>query len=94
VPRITRRRRRRAAPGPAPRQPPPGAFGAPPSAAGFGQPPQPPPPPAVETQTYHQTATVKNQVNLKKGSLKVEPVAGRPHDFKLSFTFDATAPCR
>lgn len=56
----------------------------------FGQPPRP----QVETQTYHQTATVKNQVNLKKSSLKVEPIAGRPHDFSLAFTFDATAPCR
>ncbi|GBF91408.1 hypothetical protein Rsub_04148 [Raphidocelis subcapitata] len=68
-------------------QPPAPAGGA---RYGYGQPPRP----AVAAQEYTQTATVKNQVNLKKWTLKVTPLPGRPHEFGLSFSFDATAPCR
>jgi len=48
----------------------------------------------VAAQEYQQTSTVKNQVNLKKGSLQLVPLEGRQHEFGLKFTFDATAPCR
>ncbi|KAI8464107.1 MAG: hypothetical protein J3K34DRAFT_127513 [Monoraphidium minutum] len=72
----------------------PGAFSQAPSAgSGFGQPARPAAA-AAATHEYHQTSTVKNQVNLKKASLKLAPVEGRPHDFGLQFTFDATAACR
>jgi hypothetical protein len=47
-----------------------------------------------QPQEYQQTATVKNQVNLKKASLQLVPLEGRAHEFGLKFTFDATAPCR
>lgn len=79
---------------PVPLQPGMGPYTQPPVAppSGFGQPQQTRPP--VQTHEYHQTATIKNQVNLKKDSLKVEPLPGRPHEFALKFTLDATAPCR
>ncbi|KAI8469170.1 MAG: zinc finger, C3HC4 type-domain-containing protein [Monoraphidium minutum] len=64
-----------------------------------GQPPVAPPgrgpvPRPVAAQEYQQTSTIKNQVNLKKPSLKVVPLEGRPHEFRLEFAFDASAPCR
>jgi hypothetical protein len=39
----------------------------------------------------HQKAvTIRNDVNLKKESLRVEPDEQNPGSFLLSFTFDAT----
>ena len=46
------------------------------------------------TQEYQKTDTIRNQVNLKKQSLKLAPVEGRPTDMHLTFTFDASAACR
>lgn len=64
----------------------------------FAQPPpqqqQQAPPRPVPTHEYTQTATVKNQVNLKKPTLALAPLPGRARDLALGFTFDATAPCR
>ncbi|MEW5309992.1 MAG: hypothetical protein WDW38_001829 [Sanguina aurantia] len=61
------------------------------------QPPQQhypqPPPRAVPTQEYQQTATIRNQVNLKKHTLRLEPTAD-PNVLAIIFTFDASASCR
>jgi hypothetical protein len=62
-----------------------------------------PPPPPPPTHEYHQTATIKNQVNLKKATLRLERVGGgneggsnnnAPLPLALRFAFDASAPCR
>ena len=37
---------------------------------------------------------VPMQVNLKKSSVKVSPSPDQPGQFLVSFSFDATAPCR
>lgn len=47
-----------------------------------------------EVPEMQQTYTVKNHVNLKKGSLKLVPLAESSTRFDLIFTFDATKPCR
>ncbi|KAI3822598.1 hypothetical protein L1987_10192 [Smallanthus sonchifolius] len=42
----------------------------------------------------HQKAvTIRNDVNLKKETLKIEPDEGNPGKFVVSFTFDATVAC-
>ncbi|VVA97037.1 unnamed protein product [Arabis nemorensis] len=46
-----------------------------------------PPPPYVEHQ---KAVTIRNDVNLKKESLKLEPDQDNPGRFLVSFTFDAT----
>ncbi len=46
------------------------------------------------TQEYQKTDTIRNQVNLKKQSLKLELVEGRSTDMRLCFSFDASAACR
>ncbi|XP_027365631.1 probable E3 ubiquitin-protein ligase LOG2 isoform X2 [Abrus precatorius] len=52
-------------------------------------PPQPllPPTPYVEHQ---KAVTIKNDVNIKKESLRIEPDDENPGRFLVSFTFDAT----
>lgn len=55
----------------------------------YGQPPRAP----VQTQEYQTTATIRNQVNLKKPTLKLEP-SSQAGVFSISFKFDASAPCR
>ena len=45
--------------------------------------------PAVELRTK----TIRNDVNLKKGSLKLLPVEGKPNECVLEFTFDAATQC-
>lgn len=58
------------------------------------QPHYPPPPPrAVPTQEYQQTATIRNQVNLKKHTLRLEATAD-PQVLAITFVFDASASCR
>jgi hypothetical protein len=49
-----------------------------------------------EVPEMQQTSTVKNHVNLKKGSLRLAPGgdADRPDRLSLEFEFDATKPCR
>ncbi|GAX83038.1 hypothetical protein CEUSTIGMA_g10464.t1 [Chlamydomonas eustigma] len=70
----------------------PGPYGQPPAQAPrrpAGQ--QAPPTPPQELQA---TTTIRNQVNLKKSSVRVTPSPENPGQFTLSFSFDATAPCR
>ncbi|KAG2442753.1 hypothetical protein HXX76_002834 [Chlamydomonas incerta] len=55
----------------------------------FGQPPRPP----VQTQECQTTATIRNQVNLKKQTLTLEATA-QQGVFNITFSFDASAPCR
>ncbi|KAG2483442.1 hypothetical protein HYH03_017696 [Edaphochlamys debaryana] len=55
----------------------------------YGQPPRPP----VPTQECQTTATIRNQVNLKKPTLALAPT-GQPGVFNITFSFDASAPCR
>lgn len=55
----------------------------------FGQPPRPP----VQTQECQTTATIRNQVNLKKQTLTLEATA-QQGIFNITFSFDASAPCR
>jgi E3 ubiquitin-protein ligase MGRN1 len=65
----------------------------------YGQPRPPPPPPVHE---YQQTQTIKNQVNLRKPTLRLSPVGSNDSsadardatEFALSFGFDASSPCR
>ncbi|KAF5744699.1 hypothetical protein HS088_TW07G00278 [Tripterygium wilfordii] len=49
----------------------------------------PPPPPYVENQ---KAVTIRNDVNIKKETLTLEPDEDHPGKFLLAFTFDATAP--
>ncbi|KAI3447596.1 hypothetical protein Pfo_004261 [Paulownia fortunei] len=48
---------------------------------------QPPPPPYVEHQ---KAVTIRNDVNLKKETLRIEPDEGNPGKYLVAFTFDAT----
>lgn len=41
-----------------------------------------------------KTATIRNNVNLKKSTLHLTPVPGDPDRLQISFTFDSSAPCR
>ncbi|PSR98173.1 E3 ubiquitin-protein like [Actinidia chinensis var. chinensis] len=47
----------------------------------------PPPPPYVEHQ---KAVTIRNDVNLKKETLRIEPDEENPGRFLVAFTFDAT----
>ncbi|TMW56668.1 hypothetical protein Poli38472_006678 [Pythium oligandrum] len=48
-----------------------------------------------EVPEMQQTCTVKNHVNLKKGTLKLTPLGEDQTDrYSLEFSFDATKPCR
>lgn len=49
-----------------------------------------------EVPEMQQTSTVKNHVNLKKGSLRLAPGgdAESPDRLRIEFEFDATKPCR
>ena len=54
----------------------------------------PTPPVVVEQKReVRNTSTVRNLVNLKKPTLTACCLEGKPHLWKVSFTFDATAPC-
>ena len=67
-------------------------------------PPPPPPPPAPATAAVTQTATIRNAVNLKKGTLRLVVLPGggdgatttttpaSPPRLGVAFSFDATAP--
>eukprot|EP00775_Hariotina_reticulata_P014623 gene14623-14759_t len=55
----------------------------------YGQPARGPP-----THEYQQTQTIKNQVNLKKKTLRLQPINNSSTEFLLQFAFDASAPCR
>lgn len=49
----------------------------------------PPPAPYVEHQ---KAVTIRNDVNLKKESLRIEPDEDNPGKYLVAFTFDATVP--
>ncbi|WIA39222.1 hypothetical protein OEZ86_005346 [Tetradesmus obliquus] len=68
---------------------PPGVQASPAVPGQYGQRPAP-------THEYHQTQTIKNQVNLKKKTLRLEPLqdSSSNTEFALRFAFDASAPCR
>ncbi|PKI51979.1 hypothetical protein CRG98_027631 [Punica granatum] len=52
-----------------------------------------PAPAAVTPYVEHQKAvTIRNDVNIKKESLRIEPDEDGPGKFLVAFTFDATAP--
>ncbi|KAJ3682638.1 hypothetical protein LUZ60_015211 [Juncus effusus] len=63
-----------------------------PGAARWGPPvPMPVPPPAPAPYVEHQKAvTIRNDVNIKKETLKIEPDENEPDKYLVSFTFDAT----
>lgn len=48
----------------------------------------PPPAPYVEHQ---KAVTIRNDVNLKKETLRIEPDEANPGKYLVCFTFDATA---
>ncbi|KAK4851120.1 hypothetical protein QYF36_012565 [Acer negundo] len=53
----------------------------------------PTPPPVIMPYVEHQKAvTIRNDVNVKKETLRVEPDEENPGKFVVAFTFDATAP--
>ena len=52
------------------------------------------PKPQAPPQQLTKTATIRNSVNLKKSSLGVKAAPGNPHQLRICFTFDASAPCR
>lgn len=52
---------------------------------------RPPGPPPQEIQA---TQTIRNQVNLKKKSIRVSPMLGNDEQLAVSFRFDATTACR
>ncbi|ONI00651.1 hypothetical protein PRUPE_6G100500 [Prunus persica] len=53
-----------------------------------------PPPPGAPFVEHQKTVTIKNDVNIKKDSLRVEPDEENPGRFLIAFTFDAAAPGR
>jgi hypothetical protein len=69
--------------------PPPAALYPPP-------PPQalPSPYPAAPPNQLHQTATVRNLVNLKKHTWKLAPCAGDPTKLQITFVLDVVQKCR
>lgn len=69
--------------------PPPGNWV--PGQYPYGAPPPLPGAPFVEHQ---KTVTIKNDVNIRKDSLRVEPDEENPGKFVVAFTFDAAAPGR
>lgn len=44
-------------------------------------------------QDFTQTATIRNSVNVKKDTIKLEPVQGDPTKLRITFSFDCTQPC-
>lgn len=72
----------------------------------MGPPPPPPPgnwvlgqypygaPPGAPFVEHQKTVTIKNDVNIKKDSLRVELDEENPGSFLVAFTFDASAPGR
>lgn len=50
------------------------------------------PHPVTPFVEHQKAVTIRNDVNIKKESLKIEPDEENPGQFLVSFTFDATAP--
>ncbi|XP_050370041.1 probable E3 ubiquitin-protein ligase LUL2 [Argentina anserina] len=68
--------------------PPPGNWG--PGQYPYGA-PAPPPMPGAPFVEHQKTVTIKNDVNIKKDSLRVEPDGENAGKFVVAFTFDAAA---
>lgn len=49
------------------------------------------PAPYVE---HEKAVTIRNDVNLKRETLRMEPDEGNPTNYLVAFTFDATVACR
>ena len=54
---------------------------------------QAPKPGTKDGQDFTQTATIRNSVNVKKDTIKLEPLEGDPTKLRISFSFDCTQPC-
>lgn len=52
------------------------------------------PHPGVPYVDYQKAVTIRNDVNVKKETIRVEPDEENPGRFLVAFTFDATAPGR
>lgn len=50
--------------------------------------------PRFPPQETVQTQTIRNKVNLRKQTVRVDPVSGREGVYSLTFNFDAASPCR
>ncbi|CAL1366697.1 unnamed protein product [Linum trigynum] len=75
------------------RHPPP-----PQSHHGYYPPPPPPPQlpaplPAAPYVEHQKAVTIRNDVNVKKETIRIEEDEENPGSFLVAFTFDATAPC-
>lgn len=46
-----------------------------------------------KTEPLHTTETVKNDLNLRKKTLRAVPDPSRPGFYLISFVFDANIPC-
>lgn len=62
--------------------------------ARYGYGPMMPPPPVVPYIEHQKAVTIRNDVNLKKETLKLEADEDNPGKFLVTFTFDATVPGR
>jgi hypothetical protein len=74
--------------------PPPPAPAPAPTNWVLGQYPYGAPPPGAPFVEHQKTVTIKNDVNIKKDSLRIELDEENPGSFLVAFTFDATAPGR
>ncbi|GJV58047.1 hypothetical protein Tco_1459052 [Tanacetum coccineum] len=74
--------------------PPPPAVGGPPGQWVGGRYPLPPCGPVMQTPTpyvdHQKAVTIRNDVNLKKETLKLEPDHSNPGKSLVVFTYDAT----
>lgn len=76
-----------------PQQPVPGPFGPfYPDWAGGQYPYRAVPAPVTPYVEHQKAVTIRNDVNIKKETLRVEPDEDNPGKYLISFTFDATAP--
>lgn len=66
--------------------PPPWSMAPPPALTAPPPPTQPPPPPYVE---HNKTTTIRNDVNLKKETLRLERDKENPDQFLVAFTYDS-----
>jgi len=46
-----------------------------------------------KTEPLHTTETVKNDLNLRKNTLRAVPDPSRPGHYLINFVFDANVPC-
>lgn len=67
------------------------AGGAVPNWVGGQQPCGTPPVPPLPYVEHHKAITIRNDVNIKRETLRVEPDEENPGKFLVAFTFDATA---